>query len=120
VRFTVPRYEDVDGVNAAVITTEFTVPMDFTLDFGELLASFGDTSGVTGATGLAGFADASIAYGGDGSFRQTAWVDPEAKEMLKVTSSGSFDMTMAFSGLGIFEGEEIGFTGDFTQDVTRG
>ena len=114
---TLERYEDVDGVNAAVITTEFTVPMDFTIDFGELLASFGTDGMPTGADGLE---DASIAYGGDGSFRQTAWVDPEAKEMLEVTASGSFDMTMAFSGLGIFEGEEIGFTGDFTQDVTRG
>ncbi len=117
---TLERYEDVDGVNAAVITTEFTVPMDFTLDFGELLASFGDTIGVTGATGLAGFADASIAYGGQGTFRQTSWIDPGAEKMLKTSSAGSFDMTMAFSGLDVFEGQTMSFAGDFTQDLAIG
>jgi hypothetical protein len=117
---TLERYEDVDGVNAAVITTEFTVPMDFTLDFGELLASFGDTSGVTGATGLAGFEDASIAYGGQGTFRQTSWIDPEAEKMLKTSSAGSFDMTMAFSGLDVFEGQTMSFAGDFTQELAIG
>lgn len=115
---TLERYEDVDGVNAAVITTDFTVPMDFTIDFGELLGAMSGTEGMP--TGATGFGDAQITYGGNGSFSQTAWVDPEAKEMLKMTSSGSFDMTMAFSGLDIFEGQSIGFTGDFTQDLTRG
>lgn len=117
---TLERYEDVDGVNAAVITTEFTVPMDFTLDFGELLASFGDTSGVTGATGRAGFEDASIAYGGQGTFRQTSWIDPEAEKMLKTSSAGSFDMTMAFSGFDVLEGQTMSFTGEFTQELAIG
>jgi hypothetical protein len=115
---TLERYEDVDGVNAAVVTTEFTVPMDFTIDFGKILDAMGGTESMpTGPTGLA---DAQIAYGGSGQIRQTAWVDPDAKQMLKMTSSGSFDMTMAFTGLAIFEGQTIGFTGDFTQDLTRG
>lgn len=112
---TLERYEDVDGVNAAVITTEYTVPMDFTVDFGELLGAVG----ATGSGELAGFEDASIAYGGQGSFEQTAWVDTEADRMLTMTSSGSFDMTMAFEGLDIFEGQSISFEGDFTQELTR-
>ncbi len=115
---TLERYEDVNGVNAAVITTEFTVPMDFTVDFGELLGAMAGAEGMP--TGATGFGDAQITYGGSGSISQTAWVDPEAKEMLKMTSSGSFDMTIAFSGLDIFEDQAIGFTGDFTQDLTRG
>jgi hypothetical protein len=115
---TLERYEDVDGVNAAVVTTEFTVPMDFTIDFAEILDAMGGAEGLpTGPTGLA---DAKIAYGGSGQIRQTAWVDPDAKQMLKMSSSGSFDMTMAFTGLATFEGQTIGFTGDFTQDLTRG
>lgn len=114
---TLERYEDVDGVNAAVVTTEFTVPMDFTIDFAELLATVGSEGMPTGSGDLE---DASIAYAGEGAFRQTAWVDTDAERMLKMTSSGSFDMTMAFSGLGLFEGVDIVFTGDFTQDLTRG
>jgi len=115
---TLERYEDVDGVNAAVVTTEYTVPMDFTIDFGKLLDAMAGTEGMpTGATGLAG---AQIAYGGSGKIHQTAWVDPEEKQMLKMTSTGSFDMTMAFTGLDVFEGQTIGFTGDFTEDLTRG
>jgi len=112
---TLERYEDVAGVNAAVITTEYAVPMDFTVDFGELLGAVG----ATGSGELAGFEDASIAYGGQGSFEQTAWVDTEADQMLMMTSSGSFDMTMAFEGLEIFEGQSISFEGDFTQELTR-
>jgi hypothetical protein len=114
---TLEGYEEVDGVNAAVITTEYTVPMDFTIDFGELMGAVGATGS---GSDLAGFEDASIAYSGQGSFEQTAWVDTEAQEMLKMTSSGSFDMSMEFSGLEIFEGQSIGFTGDFTQELTRG
>lgn len=113
---TLERYEDVNGVNAAVITTAYTVPMDFTLDFGELIGAVGATGS---GTDLAGFEDASITYGGQGSFEQTAWVDPEAEQMLKMTSSGSFDMTMEFSGLEIFEGQSIAFAGEFTQELSR-
>ena len=113
---TFERYEDVEGVEAAVITTRYTVPMDFTIEFGELMGAVG----ATGSGELAGFEDASIAYGGEGSFEQTAWVDTEADQMLKMTSAGSFDMTMTFAGLEMFEGQAISFEGDFTQQLSRG
>jgi hypothetical protein len=111
---TLDRYEDVDGVNAAVVTTRYTVPMDFTIDFDQLLATMG---GSTAGTDLGAFENASIAYGGQGTFRQTSWIDVDAKKMLKTSSSGSFDMTMAFEGLDAFEGQSIGFQGDFTQEL---
>ncbi len=112
---TLERYEDVDGVNAAVITTEYTVPMDLTFDFGELLDSMGGAEGVTGS---ALRADAKMTLGGEGSFTQTAWVDVEAGEMLKMTSSGTFDMTIGYTGVEMLEGTEVTFAGDFTQDLT--
>lgn len=112
---TFERYEDVDGVQAAVITSAYQVPMDFRIDFGKLLETMGGAEGITGATGLAG---ASIAYGGEGSFGMTSWIDLEAKEMLKMSSSGSFDMTMSFQGVAGLEDAQMGFTGDFTQDLT--
>jgi hypothetical protein len=118
---TLEGYEDVDGVHAAKITTEYTVPLDFTLDLGDLLAAMGDSLGVTGPTGadLALIAGASIAYGGSGEFSMTAWVDTEAKEMLRSSSTGTFDMTMTFEGVPGFDGE-VTLQGMFTQDVERG
>lgn len=109
-------HEEVNGVEAAVVTTEYTVPLDFSIDFDELLAAMG---GVEGSAELAEFGGASITYGGEGSFEQTAWIDPVAEEMLKTSSSGSFDMTMGFEGLDFFEGQAIAFTGRFTQELSR-
>jgi hypothetical protein len=109
---TLERYEDVNGVQAAVVTSRYTVPMDFRIEFGKLLESMGGAEGITGATGMAG---ASISYGGEGSFIMTSWIAREAKEMVKMTSSGSFDMTMTFEGVQGLDAAEVGFTGDFTR-----
>ncbi|HEU4355666.1 MAG TPA: hypothetical protein VFT27_08770 [Actinomycetota bacterium] len=111
---TLERYEDVGGVEAAVVSSHYTVPVDFSIDFGKLLESMGGAEGITGATGMS---EASIAYGGEGSFVMTSWIAREAKEMLKMSSSGSFDMTMSFEGVPGVDAAEIGFTGDFTQSL---
>lgn len=116
---TYERNEDVNGVEAAVIVTEMTVPLDFTLNFQDLLATLGEEAlGATGATGLEGFEKAKIVYGGEGSFTQTSWVDLGAKELLAMDSAGDFDITMAFAGIAGFEGE-MAFTGTFTQRLER-
>ncbi len=46
-------------------------------------------------------------------------MDLEAREPLKVASTGTFDMTMRIDGLETFEGREIRFIGDFTMDLER-
>ena len=112
-------YEDVNGTKAAVVTTSYTVPMDLTLDFEDLLAALSDASGsngLSGATGIGDLIDASITYGGEGSFDMKAWVDTEAGQMLKMESTGAFDMTIEFSGVPGVEGA-ITFDGNFTQSV---
>ncbi|HEX5949582.1 MAG TPA: hypothetical protein VFZ96_01155 [Actinomycetota bacterium] len=114
---TLERYEDVEGVEAAVVTSSYTVPMDFRIDFDELLESMGGGHGITGATGMAG---ASISYVGEGSFVMTSWVAREAKELLKMSSSGSFDMTMAFGGVPGLDAAEMAFAGDFTYRLSQG
>ncbi|HET9722504.1 MAG TPA: hypothetical protein VFR44_01535 [Actinomycetota bacterium] len=111
---TLERYEEVNGVEAAVVTSSYTVPVDFRIDFGKLLESMGGAEGITGATGMS---EASIAYGGEGSFVMTSWIAREAKEMLKMSSSGSFDMTMTFEGVPGVDAAEVGFTGSFTQSL---
>jgi hypothetical protein len=113
---TLEGYEDVDGVDAAVVSTQYTVPLNFTLDFADLIAAMGDSGSST--SDLAELQDASIAYGGQGTFSMKSWVDTDAKEMLKSSSSGSFDMTMEFTGVPGVEGQ-LTFTGEFTQDVEK-
>jgi hypothetical protein len=116
---TFDRYEDVNGVQAAVIVTNFSLPLDFTLDFGKMMkelgGSFGDTSG---SSDLADLKHATMAYKGQGTFAMTSWMDPATRVMLKSSSRGDFDMAITFSGVPGFEGT-MGIKASFTQDVTR-
>jgi hypothetical protein len=115
---TYERNEDVDGTEAAVITTEMSIPLDFSFSFQELLDSLGDELVPAGATGIDALADASMSYSGSGEITQTSWVDLEAKALLRVQSSGDFDMSVTFSGVPGFDGE-MAFTGTFTQELER-
>jgi hypothetical protein len=116
---TYERDEEVKGRTAAVIVTQLTVPLDFTLSFSDLLETLGpELAGATGAGQLEALEDASIDYGGQGAFTQTSFVDLEAKELLRTQSQGTFDIAMEFSGIpGVEEAGRISFTGDFTQDL---
>ncbi len=115
---TYERNETVNGREAAVIVTELSVPMDFTMDFQELLDALGDDLGAAGATGMDALANAAISYSGQGDVTQTSFVDLDAKELLRTESTGDFDITMAFTGLAGFEGS-MAFTGTFTQELER-
>lgn len=115
---TYDRNETVNGVEAAVIVTQMSVPMDFTMDFQELLDSLGEDLGAAGATGVDALADATISYSGQGDISQTSFVDLDAKTLLRTESTGDFDITMEFSGLAGFEGA-MSFTGTFTQELER-
>jgi hypothetical protein len=48
----------------------------------------------------------------------TSWMDPAVKSLLKSSSRGRFDMTMAFLGAPDAPGT-FRFTGSFTQDLVR-
>ena len=116
---TYERDEEVNGRTAAVIVTDLTVPMDFTLSFADLIETLGpELAGATGAGELDAFADASIEYGGEGAFTQTSFVDLEASELLRTQSEGTFDIAMTFSGVpGLESSGTIDFTGSFSQDL---
>ena len=115
---TYDRNETVNGVEAAVIVTKMSVPMDFTMDFQELLDSLGDDLGAAGATGIDALANATISYSGRGDIAQTSFVDLGAKQLLRTESTGDFDITMGFAGLAGFEGT-MRFTGTFAQELER-
>jgi len=116
---TYERDETVDGREAAVIVTEMTVPMDFTMNFADLLASLGpEAAGLTGADLLG---KAQIAYVGEGTVEQTSFVDLAAQELLETQGSGTFDIVMSFTGIPGLEvagPAEVAFDGTFTQEMT--
>ncbi len=116
---TYERDEDVNGRTAAVIVTDLTVPLDFTLSFSDFLETLGpELAGATGAGQLEALEDASIGYAGEGAFTQTSFVDLEAKELLRTQSEGTFDIAMEFSGIpGVESTGTIDFTGTFSQDL---
>ncbi len=117
---TYERNDTVNGRDAAVIATDMTVPMDFTLDFEELLKAMGDELEASGATGIDMLSAASMAYSGTGTIRQTSFVDLGANELLKTESTGDFDISMEITGLAdLGLGGAIGFTGTFTQSMER-
>jgi hypothetical protein len=116
---TYERNETVDGREAAVIVTEMTVPMDFTMRLTELIEALGeDTFGASGTTGLDPLREATIAYGGRGEFTQTSFVDLDEQELLRTRSAGDFEISMVFDGIPGFEGT-MDFTGTFTQALER-
>lgn len=116
---TYDRNETLNGRDAAVIVTTMSVPVDFTMDFAEMLDAFGDDLGATGATGLQQLGDVSIAYSGSGDITQTSYVDLEAEELLRSESSGEFDISMEYRGMVGFEGT-MSFAGSFTQEMEVG
>jgi hypothetical protein len=107
---TLDRYESVNGVEAAVITTEFELPLDFTFDFDELLAGQ-ENSGVD-------MSGVSATYGGTVTLSMTAWVDPSGEQLLKSLSTGDIDMTMEMSGSPEFTGR-MTLEGTFSQEMVR-
>ncbi len=115
---TYDRNATVDDLDAAVIETHLTVPLDFTLNFRELADAIGRRTGTTDVPGIDALADASIAYSGSGHVTQTSFVDLDAKQLLQSQSKGDFDISMDLSGVPQVQGP-IAFEGTFTQEVER-
>jgi hypothetical protein len=109
------RNEDVNGREAAVIVSELSVPLDFSIELDRMLEALGGEM-PAGATGLDQIAGATLAYEGGGEFTMTSWVDLDAEELLRSRSAGDFDIEMRFEGFAGFDGT-MAFTGAFTQDL---
>jgi hypothetical protein len=116
---TYERDETVDGRAAAVIVTSMSVPMDFSFSFAEMIDALGEqASGASGATGVDALRDATVEYAGRGDVEQTSFVDLQAQELLRMSSTGDFDIRVAYAGIPGFEGD-MRFSGTFTQDLER-
>ena len=104
------------SVEAAVIRTRATIPMNFSIkasDLGALLP--------VGSTG-ASASGATFTYSGRVTTNTTSWIDPVAKELLKTTGVGRLSIGLAVSGnasSGIPPGTEIELTGSMSMTLVR-
>ncbi len=120
---TFARYEDVSGVEAAVIESDLTMPIDMIIDLGKVLdAVSGENPGA--AAGAGALEGVTVDYGGSMTMHMTSWIASDEQRLLKSDSSGTFDMTMAFSGMeglspGLGGDLQAAFKGDFTQKLER-
>ena len=118
---TYDRNETVNGREAAVIVTDFTVPLDLSIDFADVIEGVGsELSGLTGPGAAEELRDASIAIGGQATTAQTSYVDLQAEELLRTNSRGEFEMSMRLSGIPELGGTgpvEFDFSGTFTQEL---
>jgi hypothetical protein len=112
---TFERYEQIAGVRAAVITTDYTVPLDFSIDLGALAKAFGGTD----ASGLGG-KNGTMTYSGKGTFTQISWLDLEQKQIVKGSTDGTFDMTVSMPALASQLGtDHVSMSMDFSVEMTR-
>jgi hypothetical protein len=110
------RYEDVAGVHAAVIQSDVTIPLDFSLDLRTLLEATGQST-----SDLAAGSEPKIAYGGQMVFSATDWFDPASGQQVKELVNGSLGITMTFKGFPAsadFPSGEVQLTGTMTVALT--
>jgi hypothetical protein len=110
------RYEDEDGARAAVIQSDVTIPLDFTMDLRE-------AAEYTGVIGLPDGADPSITFEGDATLHSTSWLDTEGGVLLRGISQGTFDVTMRLDGFDeasvAFPGSEVSLAGTMDVNLQR-
>lgn len=92
-RSTFLRYQTLQGVRTAVLSTTMDVPLDYTVNIRRLLAFIGQKDSQIPAG-----SDPSISYGGSVQIRSTSWFDPTRGQLVQSASDGTFDMTMKFAG----------------------
>jgi hypothetical protein len=97
------RYEDVAGVRTAVIQSDVTVPLDFTLDLRSLMEATGQST-----SDFPSGSDPKIAYGGQMVFSATDWFDPASGQEVKELLNGNMDMRMTFKGFPASSGSPLG------------
>jgi hypothetical protein len=112
---TLLRYEDIDGVRAAVIQTHLELPLNITFKLAEMAKAFGDSAEDVPS-------GAKMVFRGEVTMDQTSWFDPAAGELVKTSARGNFDMHIAFKGIPQSElpgGDDVSFVGSMAVKVDR-
>ncbi|MEX2406923.1 MAG: hypothetical protein WD834_06250, partial [Actinomycetota bacterium] len=110
------RNQEVGGVDAAVIRSTMTVPLDFSFRMKDLAAFIEEQEDVSEKE-LSELRHATMAIEGALEFDMTSFVDFEAQKLLRSQSAGTFDFTMEFAGFPDFEGTVSFDDGTFTQEM---
>jgi hypothetical protein len=99
------RFEDVAGVEAAVVRNELTYTYDFTMRASEVafLSGLGSASG--GTTGVTG----------TGAMTLTGWVDPATGRVLRAEVDGRYDVVFRYEG---YDPEVIDLEGNYPSKGT--
>jgi hypothetical protein len=85
------RDEQMGGVDAAVVETTSSIPVDLTLKVADVAAAMG-----LPATGLP--PEASLTYAGHVTTSATSWIDASAKRLLKTEATSRYSMAVKVKG----------------------
>jgi hypothetical protein len=110
------RNEEIGGVDAAVIRSTMTVPLNLSFRMKDVATFLEGQEGAPSVADLAEFGSGTIAYDGELQFEMTSFVDFAGQELLRSESAGDFDLTMEFGGFPDFEGS-MDLVGSFTQEL---
>lgn len=113
---TLSRFENVNGVNAPVISTTATLPIDVTIDERKALLGTGQSAGVVPKG-----QDPVFGFSGKIDYSQTAWLDGATSSLLKSTTTGEIVLNVRVSGVPRSElpgGAVITFAGTLTFHLT--
>jgi hypothetical protein len=111
------RYENVTDTKTAVIHTDLTVPLDFSIDVRRLLAAIGTS---VDQAQLPGGSNPQVMYGGNMTGTMTSWLEPETGQQVKGVGNLDFDMTIRFENLPVDDGRfDMAFTGTFDYELFR-
>jgi hypothetical protein len=111
------RYEDIEGVRAAVITSHTTVPMNLTVDMRTVLKAMGTDAGIPDGT------NPTMRFGGSMSLSSTSWLDTVRREVVKTTGTANMNITIDLADFpassGLPSNGQLGIGGVLTMSMTR-
>jgi hypothetical protein len=113
------RNEEIDGIDAAVIRSMMTVPLDLTFRMKDIAAFIAEQDGVSEGPSekeLSELRHATLAFEGNLELDMTSFVDFAGQKLLRSESAGAFDFAIEFAGFPDFDGT-MSFGGDFTQEM---
>lgn len=112
------RYHDAGGTQVAVIDSRVSSPFDFEIDLRRLAQVLGEADPSLQSASPVG---AVIRYGGSTEGRQVAWVDPNAGEVVKITSEADVELATELVGerapMGL--SFQFAFDGEMTASMER-
>jgi hypothetical protein len=111
------RYEDIEGVHAAVITSHMTVPMNLTIDLRKVLKAMGTDAGIPDGS------NPTMRFGGSMTVSSTSWLDTARREVVKTTGTANMDITIDLADFpasaGLPSNGQLGIGGVLTMSMTR-